>query len=175
LAAAASAGQAQAGSHVVWRIERGGSAHRLCTPRRVFPRGTSFITVCASADRKHWRPIFSAEPFAYWAFAPTDDAEVPDPNTIAEADFSSVSARLRHPSRLRGSITLGGTIGWNSGCCTGNMEGQAWWTRDGGRRWYHRTSHPPHCVDNPGTGGWYEWPPGLAPWPAFRSRICVVA
>lgn len=173
LAAAGIAGQAQASPRVTWRIERDGRAHRLCTPRRVFPEGTSFITVCASADRKHWRPIFSAEIYAYFAFALTDERGVPDPDTIAEVDFSGVTATLKHRSRLWGSITLGGEISWNTGCCHGNMDGQRWWTKNGGRTWYHATSHPPRCVDTPGTGGWHGWP--LGSWPAFRSRVCVVA
>jgi hypothetical protein len=47
-------------------------------------------------------PIFSAELYAYFAFAPTDVRDVPDPDTIAQANFSGVTARLEHRSRLRG-------------------------------------------------------------------------
>ncbi len=64
---------AGAGRKTIWRLERGGHAHRICTPKRVFPAGTSFITLCASTDGRHWRPVFSAELWAYYEFSPTDE------------------------------------------------------------------------------------------------------
>ena len=64
---------AGAGRKTIWRLERGGHAHRIFAPKRVFPAGTSFITLCASTDGRHWRPVFSAELWAYYEFSPTDE------------------------------------------------------------------------------------------------------
>lgn len=164
---------AGAGRKTIWRLERGGHAHRICAPKRVFPAGTSFITLCASTDGRHWRPVFSAELWAYYEFSPTDERGGPTPDMIEQFDFSEVAVKIRHPSSRRGSLAFNGGVAYRQGCCSWNYDNDRWWTIDGGRSWYHGGSKP-SCVD-PFRGGprWFRWPRTLTPWPAFTARICV--
>ena len=127
-------------SHSRWRSSRlrvpagrrsgassdGGHAHWICAPKRVFPAGTSFITLCASTDGRHWRAGLFRRALGLLRV-------LTDGRTWGPTAGHDRAVRLQRSRRedapsvvRRGSLTFNGGVAWRQGCCSWNCDNDRW-------------------------------------------------